>query len=258
MYHILLFIIIICVAIFFALKYEHIEYFENTSEDNVKQIHVYVINLENNKERYDIFLETYNKHMSDIPLNHFLAVDGGKLTYEQLGKLTTPEALEGLKSIDSLNKRMKSEYLTRGMVGCYMSHISLYQYALKNNQEIVLVFEDDANFHMNLVKFIYDLKEFPTDWDILLLGDVGIFEYKPYSASWMQVISFWGLQGYIINKRGMQKIVDHAYPLQQQIDHMMTSMAQNDMLNIYSYKDMLVTQNAKYSQVQMQVEEETN
>jgi GR25 family glycosyltransferase involved in LPS biosynthesis len=249
MYNFLILISIIIITVVSSIKFKNTETFNNKE----KQIHAFVINLDRNIERYNAFMKVYNMHMSTTPINRFVAVDGSKLSYDDIQKISTPEILNGIETIDKTHQRVSNEYLTRGMIGCYQSHIGLYQYALQKNYDVIMVFEDDADFNIDLMQFIHDIGELPLDWDMLLLGDVGIFKQQPYTDAWKRVYEFWGLQGYIINKKGMQKIIENAYPIKKQIDHIMSDLAQNNVLKIYSYKICLVNQAAPYSDVQMQV-----
>ena len=53
--------------------------------------------------------------------------------------------------------------LTRGSVGCYLSHLRLYQHVLRGGAQFALVFEDDAAIAPpgNLLASLIDLKPFP-------------------------------------------------------------------------------------------------
>lgn len=248
MYYIVLLIFIICILLVTSLRYHHIEQFENIE----KSMYQYVINLDRNAERYQNFLSKYQQHMNGN-INRFSAVDGSKLSYENLQMIVSPDVLEGIKRIDVTGKRESDKQLTRGMIGCYMSHLELYKYALKNDNNIIMVFEDDAYIDRDLTEFLQNLNEFPIDWDILVLGYVRIFTEKPYSYSWSRLYDFWGTQAYIINKYGMEKMLRNSYPIINQIDHMMSAFAKQDILKIYAYKSNLVPQNSKYSDVQMLV-----
>jgi len=235
-----------------ALQKQQEQY--NESFENQKEIYSYVINLDRNTERYDKFTNICNQHMPSTRVERFSAVDGNKMTYEELQQIVSEKVLDDIKAIDTTGKRVDDSQLTRGMIGCYMSHLNLYQKALAEHQDIILVFEDDASFQIDLIKLINDLNEFPADWDILLLGTIRIFDTNPYLNSWNRVYKFWGTQGYIINKNGMTKMLNQSVPISQQIDHNMGYFSQQGLLNVYAYKDNVITQNSRYSDVQMVVD----
>lgn len=249
MYHIILLVILVSILLLTCLKYHFTECFENEQS----QIYPYVINLDRNRERYEKFLEKYNQYMKNTTIQRIAATDGSKLSYELLEQTVAPEVFEGIKNIDKTGKRQNDIQLTKGMIGCYISHLFLYKTALEKKHNIVLVFEDDAFVDRDLMKFLQELKEYPSDWDILLLGYVRIFKENLHSDSWTRVYDFWGTQGYLINKKGMEKMLKKSYPIKNQIDHMMGDFARQGLLNIYGYKNNLVKQNSIYSDVQMPI-----
>ena len=247
LYFILFIIIIICIVL--QSSKINIEKFNNFEKRNIE---MFVINLDRNSERYNQFIENYKRTMDKTLITRFSAVDGNALSYKELEEVVSPYILQGIKDIDATHQRTSNEQMTRGMVGCYLSHIRLYEQNVDKNN-LVLVFEDDAKFDINLYDMITNFKEVPDDWDILLLGTVQIFNHSNYSESWKKVYEFWGTQGYLINNNGMKKMLQYYKPMQHQIDFRMGELAKNNLLNIYSYKDNLIYQCAKYSDVQMSV-----
>jgi hypothetical protein len=59
--------------------------------------------------------------------------------------------------------RTKHYQLTRGSVGCYMSHLQLYQHILRETDaQFAFVFEDDAEIREpDLLAALLDAKPFP-------------------------------------------------------------------------------------------------
>jgi glycosyl transferase family 25 len=219
-----------------------------------KQISAYVINLDRNTERYKLFMENYNNIMPENGIERISAVEGNSLSYKELEDVVSSEVLNGIRHIDSTGQRLSDKQLTRGMIGCYLSHIKIYEMNV-NHSDIVLVFEDDAKFDININDFIKNLKELPDNWDIILLGTVQKFSYSIYSDSFYNVYEFWGTQGYIINNSGMKKMLQYYKPINVQIDFKMGELCKNKILNVYAYKDNIVYQSSQYSDVQMQVKQ---
>jgi glycosyl transferase family 25 len=219
-----------------------------------KQISTYVINLDRNEERYRLFMKNYNNIMPENAIERISAIEGNSLSYKELEDVVSSEVLNGIKHIDSTGERLSDKQLTRGMIGCYLSHIKIYESNV-NSSNIALVFEDDAKFDINISDFIKNLKELPNDWDIILLGTVQKFSYSMYSESFYNVYEFWGTQGYIINNSGMQKMLQYYKPISNQIDFKMGELCKNKLLNVYAYKDNIVYQSSQYSDVQMPVKQ---
>jgi glycosyl transferase family 25 len=244
-------ILLIFISITLQLKVQNIQ--ENFQTESLS-ISVYVINLDRNKERYDLFMENYNKLMPEIPIERISAIDGNTLSYKELEDIVSPDVLNGIKHIDNTGERLSLKQLTRGMIGCYLSHIKIYENNI-NQSNLVLIFEDDAKFDINIHDFIKDLKNIPDDWDIILLGTVQIFNYTDINqeSSFKRVNKFWGTQGYLINNSGIQKMLKYYKPINNQIDFIMGELSTNNLLNVYAYKDNIIYQSSIYSDVQMLV-----
>jgi glycosyl transferase family 25 len=226
-----------------------IERFDNALPNNIQ---LYVINLDRNQERYANFVENCKNVMNNVQVERFSAVDGNDISYKELEDIVAPHILQGINDIDRTHKRISDEQMTRGMVGCYLSHIRIYEQNF-DKSNIVFIFEDDGKFDANVFDIAMNFKDIPDDWDIILLGTVRIFSYIQHSESWKRVYDFWGTQGYIINDKGMKKMLQYYKPMQNQIDFKMGELSKNNLLNVYAYKDNLVYQCSSFSDVQMSV-----
>jgi hypothetical protein len=61
--------------------------------------------------------------------------------------------------------RTKHYQLTRGSVGCYMSHLQLYQHIIKTDAQFAFIFEDDAVIRQpGLLAALIEAKPFPGGW----------------------------------------------------------------------------------------------
>lgn len=215
----------------------------------------HIINLDRNTSRLAGSLNYYNQSdLNFVPLKRFSAIDGKKLELSEIEKIVTPSVYKGILELDSTNKRSRESQLTRGMIGCYLSHLEIYKKILEGKYNMGIVFEDDividSNIYKNSIKDID--KIYPCDWDIILLGYITFFDYKD-QGDYYDVYNFWGLQGYVISKKGAKKIIKYGLPINQQIDHYMSKLAKGGYLNIYASKQNMVVQNSVYSDVQMQV-----
>ena len=178
--------------------------------------------------------------MSSVPLNRFDAIYGKTLDIE---KLVSPAAYEDLLVNEKNKYRTKHYQLTRGAVGCYLSHMSLYKQLLDDPaHEYYLIFEDDAA----ILPYVYDrvalaVNMAPADWDMILFAP--IMEVTSENLGmFVKYESFWGLCGYAINKKGAQRLFDefNNRPITMQIDSKMSLMIMQDKLNVYGYKEKLI------------------
>jgi glycosyl transferase family 25 len=88
--------------------------------------------------------------------------------------------LEGLnyEFFDGVNAELidKKDYielgskLTRGQLGCTVSHVKLYEKIAKEDYEKILILEDDCVFLNNLETLNDSLSQLPEDWQVVYLG----------------------------------------------------------------------------------------
>ena len=141
--------------------------------------------------------------------------------------------IRALSSLPVHTKPKKQRWLSKGEVGCALSHHQVYQTVLDKQQDYALVLEDDAYFirnpmplmqpaHLNAIAEQYD-------FDVLLLGYVKTLEHQlPYYHRRIpikkratlqlpeQTIQFgtpWeqyacGTVAYIITKKGAEKLLN--------------------------------------------------
>ena len=239
--------IILCFILYNLIKRQYnIETFQNYSN-----IFVYVINLDRNNERLMRFMKNYNI-FENKKIERFSAINGKELSYDYLSKVTTNDVLEGIKLIDITRERKFENQLTRGMIGCYLSHIKIYENALIRKRNNLLILEDDADITLDIIKNI-NFEDFPRDWDIILVGWVNIFKKENITEKVDKIYNFWGTHCYFINKNGMKKMLKECIPIIMQIDYYMSKLANDGAINIYGYKKNMILQNSIYSDVQMVV-----
>ena len=122
--------------------------------DNIKK---FVINLKRRPDRLELF-----KKM--CPFDNVTVIEGFD------GKNMKDET-------SAIEKEMASRFvgLDPGEIGCYLSHLRVFNAIRKENLPYALIFEDDAIFCDNFLEsYSKLLKEFPSDADILYIG--GRFE----------------------------------------------------------------------------------
>ena len=236
-------IIVMCIV-----KNKKTEMFKNS---NIK-LKNYVINLDKDRNRYKKFLLSY--HTSDITiqkLNRFSAIVGQKVDpYEWL----TSDSLTELHLTEKNGYRIYHHSLTRGAIGCFLSHYYLAKNLLFDiSNEAYLIFEDDTTLLPMTYSFITDsIKEAPNNWDYLIfytIHAVGESENKLFN----RLKSFWGMNCYVVNKKGAQKLVNEVekYKIDGQIDSYLSKMAQQNKLNIYSSKFNYAICNSQDTNIQI-------
>ena len=105
----------------------------------------FVINLSDRRDRMMLF------ESQKLEYERFDAVNGKKLTYEQLKKLGYDTQSDWIDPIHST-------HLTSGEVGCFLSHYNLWKKCIELNVPLCIL-EDDAVVPDNLYDDLDDLLE---------------------------------------------------------------------------------------------------
>ena len=215
------------------------------------QNNVYLINLKRRPDRLSAFDNDYRKSdLTTTPYKLIEGVDGSKLDVgtQDLTELAKAE----LKQLENTGYRSKHYQLTRGAIGCYLSHIKVWKKAIKDDSEISLVFEDDTTIPSNTQAQIDEaLANPPPDWDMILLGVAchtctGV-RTRP---GFMRVRKFWLLHAYLIKKDALAKIFksDALFPIAQQIDSLLSELS--NTLNIYAVTPGICNQRPSRTDIQ--------
>jgi glycosyl transferase family 25 len=97
----------------------------------------------------------------------------------------------------------------RGVLGCSKSHIQALSYAIDNNLNNVLIFEDDVNFidsKKNVYNTLYLLGTNTEEFDVIQLTACNIKPVEPYSHLFNKCVFCTMASGYIVNKRFMKTL----------------------------------------------------
>tara|TARA_B100001121_G_C18519989_1_gene540854 strand:- start:97 stop:846 length:750 start_codon:yes stop_codon:yes gene_type:complete len=192
MYYILLVGITIFIIIYLVYNKK---YFNNNN--NIKINKTFVINLDSRKDR----LKSIDKDLKKIKLEYerFPACDGKKLD----------------KYSNDISKYFdKNNKLTPGQIGCSLSHIKIWEKAIKDNNKYTLVLEDDAIIPPNFWKKINNLLlELPLNYNMILLGccscEGEVINNKNYILKGSKnPNSNWCTTAYIINHNFCKKLIN--------------------------------------------------
>lgn len=206
---------------------------------------VYLINMDRSPQRLLAFQHAY-KHC-DISRTHslirFAGVDGKSVPLPQY---VTHKALEEILEAERVQYRSKHYQLTRGGVGCFLSHANLWRTIMDADKECALIFEDDAYMARNAHAILREMRP-PADWDVVLLGYVCRDCDEQEQGDFLKVERFFGLHGYFIHRRGISKILQHPSMtlVGKQIDSVLCDLAHEGVLNIYASPTEIVWQNNK-------------
>ena len=212
---------------------------------------IYLINLEYRKDRLNKFNETFFNSDISINYNHFKAIDGKNIN---INNYVTDKTLKEINVIEKTGFRKYHYQLTKGAVGCYLSHTNIWKDILDNNIKNGLILEDDIiipkDFNNLLNKY---LKYIPKNYDIILLG------YKCRKCSnninYIKVNKFWLTHSYIITKKCIEKIYNKMFPIKQQIDSELSDLSNE--INIYATTKNLVRNYISETNIQLPIKVNT-
>lgn len=198
----------------------------------IPEFDTYVINLRRASSRLRLFRKRWAAcDLADTNLIRYPAVDGKRIN---VAEHLSIRALEEILASERMGYRTKHYQLTRGAIGCYLSHISLWKHILKTDKDAAFVFEDDAIMVKNIGSVLSSLK-IPSNTDIFLMGYI-CNDCTNNPCGIIRVKKFYGLHGYIITRRGIHKILSRheTSPITKQIDSWLSDLAREGYLNIYA------------------------
>ncbi|XP_051557514.1 procollagen galactosyltransferase 2 [Myxocyprinus asiaticus] len=173
---------------------------------------VYLINLKRRADRRDRMLHSFEVLGIDVTLTD--AVDGKALNSSQLRALGI-EMLPGYK--DPYSKRV----LTKGEIGCFLSHYNIWKKVVELRQQQVLVMEDDVRFEPNfksrLNTIMEDIKQSGLEWNLIYVGRKRLqIKHPEHLVEGVKNLvspdySYWTL-GYALSLQGAKKLLE-AQPL---------------------------------------------
>ena len=105
-----------------------------------------VINLDRSPDRLKAFQATFSEKCPGLSFTRIQAVDGNKLTREQIESLLPP--LGSGEKVDFLGQLVDTE------VGCFLSHKKGWQTLLDSAEQWALIMEDDIELSPNAMFYI--------------------------------------------------------------------------------------------------------
>ena len=253
MYKIFIFTILIIIILLIILKlykkniYESFLISNNSEELDIREMKIYVINMKTSTDR--------KNHMKKI-------LNNNNLNYEFI------EAVNG-KELDTnyVNSITKDKLrdLSRGEVGCFLSHKKVYKKFLDSGEDYCLILEDDIQIckkfvneinkclsQLNIFDIFYcfnspryqfyniigkDVKDyFPEKWDknLPLLLD------KDYSKDCVLAKARTGTYGMVISKKAARQLLNNMSTIKTAIDVQIHFKDVKKGLKIFSSKKDLV------------------
>lgn len=191
------------------------------------QLPVYLINLPRDAER----LRRMAAQLDALGLGYerIDAVLGRALGPDELAALYDPER----------NRRFFHDPLVPGEIGCYASHLRVWQRVIDSDAQAALVLEDDVILRPALVPVLRAVAALPPRWDMVKL--IGRDAESP-QRSWpladgVELIAYRRVpsltSAYIVSRRGAGKLLAHRRPFFRPVDTDLRHWWECDDLRIF-------------------------
>ena len=205
----------------------------------IHNIPVFYINLDDNIERNKNIIENINK-VGFTNYEKISAVD--TRTIEKVNKYKNMIDSNSYKDLLENNKSHKRKYhedLTNGSIGCFLSHLKIYQKIVDNNIPMAIILEDDCVFNLDKEKFWNQINKInmPQDTDMIILS--GIFKkFSKINENVGKFKRFYLLHFYVVTNSGAKKLLENLKIIQYQIDSQISILNLQKKINLYAYNDI--------------------
>ena len=208
-----------------------------TQQWSFDSIPKYVINLDRRRDRWQQFQS--EPGVSEFTnIRRFSGVDGGRLNIDDDKRV----ALFTKNNIAKGERRSHAELNTKGGVGCYLSHVGVWQDFLNSSSEVALVFEDDVKLEKGTAKRIQNwlsasaVMQNTDMWDFCILSPSGraIREglVSPDDPTVFNLKQFTCMVCYLITKRGVRNIMPHVFPIEGHVDWFLSIAGQMNIIKL--------------------------
>lgn len=222
----------------------------------VNDLYVFCISLKNRKDRRDKIL-TYFSFFNII---FFDAVDTRNDKWKKYESFMNKKSYQKLLTSIKNNYRDYHHDLTAGSVGCFLSHLNICNYIVKNSLPLSLILEDDTQpLISNFKEYLFHLLNFvPNDADIVLLHYILPHKKEENIYGINKFISkcnpsnfqFWCLDSYLLTYKGAVKILENFETIDIQYDSFLSKLYRQGKLNIYICNDQCTAQTDEITDVQ--------
>ncbi|QZA77827.1 glycosyltransferase family 25 protein [Deefgea tanakiae] len=189
-------------------------------------------------QRRAYITEQFSQHQLDVVL--FDAI--------KLGENNAPEIYQ-----QKVRLRLYGRDLSRGEMGCYLSHRAIWAQFLATDERHCCILEDDVELAHNFKEVIEKLLEKQTNWDLVRLA--GTFPRKgktieQINAGQYQLLEYLeqprGTLGYVINREAAKALLQHTSKMIHAIDDTMDQIW-GHKLRTYGLEPFVVKESAQFT-----------
>jgi GR25 family glycosyltransferase involved in LPS biosynthesis len=226
------------------------------------QIPVFCINLDRRPDRWTKFSD--QPGAAEFPtLRRFSAIDGRTIRVLDNKQIS----LQAKSNIIKKTRRSHDEIDTVGAVGASMSHTTVWRQFLQSKAEYALVFEDDTKIPPGLPAILAacskERAELPSGFDLWLLhyafvgmegagtGSAAARGLLPLTKTWSAPQDFYSFAGYVISRRGAERLLEDAFPVEMHIDRFANKKAELGLLDVVVHNRVRLGTRGSKSDIQV-------
>jgi hypothetical protein len=213
---------------------------------------VYVITIDKSHESVrNIINKVKNIDLPNKAPIEIVGINGWDLTNEDLkSKKITPYNKWNLNYKDNLNQnKWHNRDITKGEIGCALSHIQIWEDAYKNKYENIIILEDD--FHLLRAIDWSDIDDI--EFDLLYLGrSLQICRETVWDDYFSETFCKPGMSNYagayILSKEGLKKIVEFyldkyktmVFPLDNFLASTYSSIEHRNVQSVFPFNEKII------------------
>jgi GR25 family glycosyltransferase involved in LPS biosynthesis len=162
-----------------------------------------------------------------LPLERLVAVDAkafDAIHHPAVSVGTAHNIQEGLR-------RSHYEIDAPGAIGCSLSHFAAWKKLVDSGEVAMIIFEDDVEIPDDIKpRLTHVMASLPDQWDMVTFYmtrfTTGITGCKPAGdgTEWWTCRSLMGAHAYMLSRRGAEKLLARAYPIELHVDAYMAYM----------------------------------
>ena len=230
---------------------------EMEMEMSISNIKSFMINLPQFPQKY----ERSMRQLASISVapQRVDAVYGKDLDDDFIKSITYPSVQYTMKR----GRSVDSDISSHGAIGCYISHIQLWQRLVEeDDDDMYLITEDDVTVDITVEKidlFLEEVYQNHPDWDVILIGWMKPLHETMGKDGDIRLsrnvykcndITF-GMHAYLINRKGAKRLLKNAFPIVDQVDSYLSYMACRGDISMYrSPKSFINQHNVEGSSIQ--------
>uniref|UniRef100_A0A8C9XT73 Si:ch211-13f8.2 n=1 Tax=Sander lucioperca TaxID=283035 RepID=A0A8C9XT73_SANLU len=202
---------------------------------------IFLINLKRRSDRRDRMLSS----LAVLGINTKLTEAVDALNSSQLQAM-------GIDMLPGYRDPYSERVLTRGEIGCFLSHHKIWKQVVQQELQQVLVLEDDVRFEprfcSRLVTIMENVHRVGLEWDLIYVGRKRLQVKEP--EQWVKGVSnlvhpgysYWTL-GYVLSLNGAQKLLqakplNKMLPVDEFLPIMFNKHPKDEYMQYYKQRDL--------------------